>query len=690
MKPTRIVFVRAIAVLLALAPVIVFDAGAQISSGELQIKGGDDLSPVCPLTHTEVQAEIVGLVSRTTLWQTFENPLDQKIEAVYVFPLPQDAAVDEMIIQLGERTIMGVMMPRPEARKTYERAKRQGQVASLLDQERPNIFTQSVANIEPGARIVIQLSYLETLKFQDGVFEYVFPMTVGPRYIPGRLPEKEDPDEVQTELQLLTDERAKVQQQGVIVPDARKLNPPMITPEMRAGHEIELSVRINGQLPLSEVESVLHEVDIDWGEASSTVSLKRLGEIPNRDFILKFCTASDQIEDSLLLYTDERGGFFTLFLQPPRWATPEQILPKEMIFVIDCSGSMSGFPIEKAKETMAYCIDRLNPEDTFNLISFSGGTGSCFECPMPNTEENRQKALQYLGNLRGGGGTEMMKALKIALEDQLDAERLRVVCLMTDGFIGNDFELIDAVQRNAGSARLFAFGAGNSVNRFLLDGMARAGRGAVEYVTLRSGAELAAMRFYQRVHAPVMTEITIDWSQLPVLETFPASIPDLFSEQPIMVHGRLSELSGGNIVLRGRTAGGLIEEVIPVKLADASESHECLASLWARAKVGNLMRRDLRAMQRNNFPAELKEEIIELAMEFCLMTQFTSFVAVEVERITEGDEARKMAVPAHLPEGVSKLALVGGATTDLLWLLLGAILLTLGGFTFWQRRRLAR
>jgi Ca-activated chloride channel family protein len=618
-------------------------AQERVPAGELQIVGREEgQAAVCPLKHTDVRSEIVGFVARTTVRQIFYNPLDVKIEAVYVFPLPQDAAVDDMVMLVGDRRIVGQIKERSEAREIYEEARAAGHVASLLDQERPNIFTQSVANIEPGVQVEIEISYVETLKYEDGVFEWVFPMVVGPRYIPGggsaRAPMTSGTP---------TDQ----------VPDAGRITPP-VTPEgTRAGHDISVSVLIDAGMELYDLDSVLHEVEVVAdGPTRAAVTLKSQAEIPNKDFVLRYRLATDEIGDAYLAHHDERGDFFTLILQPPRRVVPEQLVNRELIFVLDTSGSMRGYPIAKAKEVMSKLIDTMHEGDTFNLITFAGHTSVLWEAPRSNTPENRAEAQDLLMQKRGGGGTEMMKAINAALvqtRSASDGKAIRIVCFMTDGYVGNDMEIIDAVNRNADTTRVFSFGVGNSVNRYLLDGMAHAGRGAVEYVTLESQADGAVERFHERVLAPVLTDIEIDWGTLPVADVYPQRVPDLFSAKPIMVHGRLTGPAEGTITLRGNTGMGVYEETIGVSLPGEPPDHDALASLWARAKVADLMNRDLAAMQRGEFPEDLKSEITSLGIEFRLMTQFTSFVAVEEMTVTVGGEPTKINVPVEMPDGVS-------------------------------------
>jgi Ca-activated chloride channel family protein len=378
---------------------------------------------------------------------------------------------------------------------------------------------------------------------------------------------------------------------------------------------------------------------------------------------LHYRTATPEIGDAVLVHGDERGMFFTLVLQPPQRVLPTQAVPKEMLFVIDRSGSMSGFPLEKAKEAMRLAIANMNPNDTFNLLSFSEKVDRFFDKPSPNTPENRAKALQYLATLDASGGTEMLGAMQEALSGPVTPGRVRIVCFMTDGYVGNDMDIIDAVHKNADTARVFAFGIGNSVNRFLLDGMARAGRGEVEYVTLKSQAEGAAEQFYERIHAPVLTDIVVDWGTLPVTDVHPEHFPDLFGSKPVMIHGRLAGPAEGTITLRGNTASGPFARQLSVTVPNKPARQSALASLWARAKVGDLMMQDYAALQRGSFPEPLRKEIVALGTEFRLLTQFTSFVAVEEMTVTAAGEPTKIAVPVEMPEGVSYEGVFGAAST---------------------------
>ncbi|HWT01891.1 MAG TPA: VIT domain-containing protein [Pyrinomonadaceae bacterium] len=589
---------------------------------------------LCPLKHTDVKAEVSGFLSRVRVTQEFENPFKEKIEAVYTFPLPQAAAVDDMTMTVGDRTVRGRILRREEAQAVYEAAKAGGQVAGLLDQERPNIFTQSVANIMPGERVVVTISYVETLKYEEGAYEFVFPTVVGPRYIPGA-PSGTNPGGT-TE-----------------VPDAQKITPPVTPKGTRAGHDISLEVALDAGVPVEELKSASHEIDVERPNGwTARVRLKKRDVLPNKDFVLRYKVAGGRISDALLTHRDSRGGFFTFILQPPERVTVEDVTPKEIVFVLDTSGSMSGFPIEKAKESMKLALEGLNPQDTFNLITFAGDTHVLFARPVPATPENLAKAQAFLASRSGAGGTEMMQAIKAALDPSDAQGHIRVVCFMTDGHVGNDFGIISEVQKHP-NARVFAFGIGSSINRFLLDKIAEEGRGEVEYVGLSDDGSLAARRFHERVRSPLLTDISVDWAGLPVADIYPKRIPDLFSAKPVILSGRYTKGGRGVVRLKGRVSGREFVREIPVELPEAEARHDVLATLWARTRVSDLMAQDYEGLQRNSAHADSKETITQLGLEYRLMTQFTSFVAVEEMVVTEGGVPRRIEVPVEMPEGMS-------------------------------------
>ena len=627
-------------------------AGQNSSSSQLQIMGKDGkVAGFVPLKHTSIRTEISGFVARTEVTQEFENVLPDAVEAIYVFPLPHESAVDGMTMTVGQREIRAVIKEREEARKIYEAARDAGHTAALLDQERPNIFTQSVTNIPPGGTVVIKLSVIELLKYEAGVYTFAFPLVVGPRYIPG--------------APTGPPQRGTMPNTGQ-VPDASNISPPVAgihTDDLHAGHDVSVEVTLAAGVPVGDVESTSHKIFADrTGADSYHVKLADDLVLPDKDFILKYKVAGAGIGDAVLAHADKSGGYFTLILQPPEKPAEESLVPRQLIFVLDTSGSMWGYPIEMAKKTIARALDNLRKDETFNLITFSGDTRILFPEPVPATAENVAKAKHVLAGAYGSGGTEMMKAIRTALGDDagagkpMEADPVRVVCFMTDGYVGDDAEIIAEVKKHT-DARVFSFGIGTAVNRFLLAKMAEEGHGDVEFVTAPGEAQAAADRFYERVHSPVLTNISIDWNGMPVTDIYPREVRDLFSAKPIIITGRFTGNPAGKITIKGYQGTGNFSRAIPIDFSGAGEANAALEKIWARHKVEDLMSQDWSGIQQGN--SAHKAEIIQVGLEHSLATQYTSFVAVEEQTVVQDGKPVRIEVPVELPQGVSPLAVPG-------------------------------
>ena len=612
---------------------------------------GSDLG-TCPLQHTAVHAEIAGFVARVRVTQTFTNPFPDPIEAVYTFPLSARAAVDAMWIRTENRTIRGEIKRREEARRIYDAARQRGQLAGLLDQERPNIFTQSLANLMPGAAVEVRIEYVEPLSYHDGAFDFSFPTVVGPRFIPG-VPTGHGgtgwaPDTTR-------------------VPDASRITPP-VTPEgTRAGHDIEIEVELDAGVAVEDIQSPLHEIDADrLGPTTAHVQLRSQAEIPNRDFVLRYRVAGEAVRSGYLAHrTEGKDGYVSFILVPPMRVAPALAAPKELIFVVDRSGSQSGLPLEKAKETMRWILDHMNPNDTFQVVDFSNTTNVLFPGPQLASPEMKRQAQAHIDALQANGGTMMAEAVRKVCAMPAAGNRLRVVVFMTDGYIGNDFEVISLVRELRGTSRWFPFGTGNSVNRFLLDNMAREGGGEVEYVLLSDPGEAIAQRFWDRIGSPVLTDVQLQFEGLDVLDVYPQQVADVWAERPLIIHGRYRQAGSGRVVLRGYQQGQPYEEPLEVTLPERADDHAGIASMWARARVDQLMSQDLAALQTGNFNDTLREQIVTVALEHRIMTQFTSFVAVEDRIVNEGGQQTTVAVPVEMPEGVRYEGIFGiGAEAD--------------------------
>jgi len=605
----------------------------------------------CPLKHTAVSADISGYVARVTVKQTFSNPFTKKIEAVYTFPLAENGAVDEMVMKVGTRTIHGTIKKREEARQIYEEAMAQGHVASLLEQERSNIFTQSVANIEPGKDIEVTISYIETLPYESGKYSFAFPTVVGPRFIPGNAVS------------------GGAQGGGFApntnqVPDASRITPTPVKEGERAGHDLSIDIHLNAGMPVSAVNSALHEVSIkNNGNSSADISLVNKNTIPNKDFVLSWNVAEDTLKSGYLTYKnkEDKDGYFTLMLMPPKRVTPATTAPKELIFVIDCSGSQSGAPLQKAKDAMLYMLDHMNSNDTFQIITFNNNVETFSAKPELSSNEMKERARDFINKMQARGGTWMAPAVEKACSTEADSHRLRIVTFMTDGYVGNDFEILGLVKKLRGNSRWFPFGTGNSVNRMLIDGMAKEGGGEAEYVLLNSSAQEVGKKFYERIGSPVLTDVKLSFDGLEVKEVFPKEVSDVYAERPLYFKGRYTAPRAGTITLTGFSAGKPYKQTMHVNFPEADKKNPGIASLWARAKVDRLMSEDWFGAQQGQVNKEIKDEIIATALKHHIMTQYTSFVAVDDAVKTKGDKAEKVNVPIEMPDGVSREGVFGNA-----------------------------
>lgn len=570
-----------------------------------------------PLAHTDVKASVNGYISTVEVTQQFNNPYTQKIEAVYVFPLPHNAAVNEFIMTIGKRRIRGIIRERKEAEQIYEEAKRQGYVATLLTEERPNIFTQSVANIEPGNEIDVNIKYFSALDYVDGWYEFVFPMVVGPRF-----------------------------------------NPPGVTnavdvsyskPGERNGYDISLRVDLNAGLPIEQFECKTHAVTKTVSSPDHlVVQLNSEDAIPNKDFVFRYRVGGGSIKSSLLTDHDERGGYFTLMLLPPEELGNLPRQPLELVFVLDCSGSMSGRPIERAKAAIERGLGLLRSGDSFQLINFSASTSQLGPAPVEATPENVQRGLNYLHSLNAEGGTMMMDGIKAALDFPHDPERQRFVCFLTDGYVGNETEILGEIHKRLGDSRIFSFGIGTSENRYLLDHMAKAGRGAVAYLGPNDSAANIMESFFEQISHPALTDIKVDWGTMQVSEVFPAQIPDLFPGRPVILTGRFAGNGATNIRVTGNQSNSSVRLDIPTNPDEHSVSDKSLPSIWARMKIAELA--DRTTYQSD---PELPYEIKQVALDYGLTSPFTAFLAVDASEVTEGTEYKTVPVAVPVPEGVN-------------------------------------
>ena len=610
-------------------------------------RAGDGGAPVpFALVHTRVVAQVSGDVARVEVTQYYANPSKDRLEAVYAFPLPPNAAVTDMLFRIGNRVVLSEVRRREQARREYEAARAEGQTAALTEQERPNLFTQSVANIPPGATVAVVIRYVHEVPLDDGRYLFHFPTTIGPRYAPGEpLSEASGPGFAPD-----TD----------LVPDASRITPPVVKPAQPAPHDVDILVRLLPGDAFEDVAARSHRVETGLdGEGARLVALAEDDRRPDKDFVLTWRAAGNAPGAHALVQREKGGDYLLLFLQPPAEVTAAQVRPKELVFLLDKSGSMSGAPIDRARALIGRALQASGPDDTFQIIAFDGAAQSMTEGSLPATPENVARGLAWLDQLRGGGGTEMLRGIRAALAQPADPRRLRMVVFCTDGFIGNEAQIIEAVGELRGSARVFGFGIGSSVNRYLIEGVGRAGRGASEVVDLNESPEPAVQRLFKRLDRPVLTDLEASFEGGEVTDLLPARLPDLFAGQPLALAGRLSGAAPHHVALHGRLGQVPWSARIAVSASPAPSGGGPVAgTLWARRKIDELL--DARPAS----PApEAVEEVVALALRFKLVTRYTSLVAVERElRVDPALPLTRSVVPGPLPQGVSYEGIFGPAS----------------------------
>ncbi|MEP0868693.1 after-VIT domain-containing protein [Trichocoleus desertorum AS-A10] len=592
------------------------------------------------LKHTEVKAKVAGNISRVEVTQTFENPFKDPLEAIYVFPLPDEAAVDDMEIKIGDRVIKGDIKKREEAQKIYEQARQQGRTAGLLEQERDNIFTQSLANIRPSERIEVTIRYSDSLKFEGGDYEFVFPMVVGPRYIPGNAIDNSGDTDV--------------------VPDASRITPPVLKPGTRSGHDIGVTVEIDAGLPVREVRSPSHKLSVEPSGNTTKVQLVAEDKIPNKDLILRYRVAGNETQATVLTQADKKGGHFAVYLIPAVQYRSNEIVPKDVVFLMDTSGSQEGDPLAKSQELMRRFINGLNPNDTFSIIDFSNTTTQLSPAPLPNTSANRAKAIAYVDQLKANGGSELLNGIQAVMNfPAAESGRLRSVVLLTDGYIGNENQVIAEVQRQLKPGnRLYSFGVGSSVNRFLLDRLAEVGRGTSQVIRQDEPTQQVSEKFFRQINNPVLTNVQVTWQGSGAApEIYPLAAPDLFASQPLVLFGRKSDRASGSLKITGVAAGGeRYEKTLKVNF-DQGDNNPAIAQLWGRVRIKDLMNQMFGGETTSGVAA-----VTDTALAYRLLSQYTAFVAVSDEvRVNPDGTRQRVQVPVEMPEGVSYEGVFGSA-----------------------------
>jgi len=583
-----------------------------------------------PLKSTSANVNIAGVIADVKVAQIYKNEGKSPIEAIYVFPASTRAAVYGMTMKIGEREIVAVVQEKQAARQAYEQAKQEGKSASLLEQQRPNVFQMNVANIMPGDEVRVELNYTELLVPEGGIYEFVYPAVVGPRY------------------SNKTESTAAENDRWVASPYTHQGTAPLYTFDISAG--------LATGIPVKDIRCLSHDVNINYEQPSvASVRLKHPnGTEGNRDFMLQYRLSGNRVESGLLLYRGKDENFFLAMMQPPAKVSQDQIPPREYIFIVDVSGSMYGFPLDVSKSLLKDLISHLKPTDRFNVLLFAGGSSVLSETSLPASEENIRKAIRFIENQQGGGGTELLPALKRALSMKAGENYSRSFIIATDGYVDVEKEAFDLICNNLSGASFFAFGIGTSVNRYLIEGIAHVGRGEPFIVLNEQEAKEKAQKFRHYIEQPVLTQIHSEIKEFQVYDVEPVTIPDVLAERPVILFGKWKGNPSGTITLNGKTAQGTYRWTVKVDTVKPSTSNIALKYLWARERIRLLD--DFGSVSQTE---ELKNEITALGLKYNLLTNYTSFIAIDSEIRNKGGQSATIHQPLPLPEGVSDYA-VGG------------------------------
>nr|WP_315466210.1 VIT and VWA domain-containing protein [uncultured Rhodoferax sp.] len=617
-----------------------------------------------PLKSTQVNVKVSGVIADVTVVQTYKNEGQRAIEAKYVFPGSTRAAVHGMNVRLADRLITAKISEKQQAKIEYDAAKQEGKTAALLEQHLTNVFQMNVANIMPGDDVKVELRYTELLLPTDGNYQFVFPTVVGPRY---NSPTTQSPGSQANATWVAQP----------ILPKGQN------TPTSAATPAFDIHVSLNTPIGVKEVRSSSHTISSYTEQGGATVvSLNPTAEpTNNRDFILNYRLAGDKIETGVMLYEGQDENFFLAMVEPPKAPAATAITPREYIFVVDISGSMHGFPLDTAKGVLRELIGGLRPSDTFNVLLFSGSNSFLNPTSVPATKANIDQAIRTIDREGGGGSTELIPALKRVYAQPKAADVSRTVVVVTDGYVTVEREAFELVRNNLSSANVFSFGIGSSVNRHLMEGLARAGMGEPFIITKPAEAAEQAARFRKMIDSPVLTHVKVRFEGLDVYDVEPRQLPDLLAQRPLIVFGKWKGEAKGKLVVEGNTANGPLQNSLPITAASTDTA--ALRHLWARHRIAALS--DQEALEGGS---AAKDAITDLGLKYNLLTQYTSFLAVDqVVRNKAPSDTPSVNQPSPLPQGVENSALgaeVPSTPEPATW---GAMLMTLSVLAMLAHRR---
>jgi Ca-activated chloride channel family protein len=624
------------------APVRLSEAGG----GELLRKTPYGLVPL-PLLELKVSLEVTGVLVHGVVTQTFRNPAREAIECVYVFPLPERAAVHRMEMRIGERSIFSIIKEKEEAKQIYEQARQEGRKAALLEQERPNLFTTSAANVNPGESVEIELAYLQEIDYDDGEFGLTVPLTLTPRFATNA------------------------------AGDADRIDASFARPGSAAFPRAELEVRIHPGFPIETVESASHSIRTFWDSDTLVVEPEGKTVAADRDFKLRWRPLlAGEPRPALFLEDRPEGRYVLMMLLPPLAGVGTgRGLPTETLFIVDVSGSMAGPSIEQARAALLAALDRLRPEDTFGILSFSEAVTPFRPGFIAASGGNLDEARAWTRSLRVESGTRIDLALAsgLSLIRSSRSSRLQRIIFLTDGAADNEDAILQDVRSGLGAARLHTLGIGAAPNRYLMRKMAAAGRGLCEFISTTDGAANRVDAFLTRLDRPVMTDLTLTWDGTAPVESYPAFLPDLHSGEPLFLSARLAPgRTVPRLVMSGTTLEGTLR--LDVTASGPAAPDSGVAVRWGRAKVESL----LDTLHDGAESDQVRRAVVEVSTAFGFVSPYTSLVAVEKFPTATGD-CQRARIANALPDGSQVLGdLPSGGTDGPILFLLGMLFLFAG------------
>ena len=644
---------------------IIPDANAVIRpelGGTIKVHTKEGAAFDLPALKTDLNVDIEGDLAGVTVVQTFINPTKAPLHATYLFPMNKDAAVHGMQMEISDEIVEAKIKKIEKAKKIFKKAKKEGKTASLLTQHRPNMFTQKIANLIPGLPIKITLKYAQTINKVDNEYQLVVPLIVGPRYQPlgsGKAPLVVDQN-IAVGVKKVRSDSTYGQWEIESLPKYPSVFGP--NAQFQVDRErVSVKVNIKAGIPITNVYSHTHELDISGTEKDKVATLSDGRTIDNRDFVLNYRLTGKSTQASILTHRKEKDGYFSLLIEPPTAPQNQDITAREMIFVLDTSGSMSGEPMNASKVFMRHALKTLRPDDYFRIINFGSRSHEFTNSPIRATQNNLYRGQNHIDSLNANGGTEIAPAIVKAFSSPLINRTLRIVVFLTDGYVSNESAVMQLINEKIKDARIYAFGVGTSVNRYLLSEMGRIGHGFARYIDPTENSEEVAMKFARTLSSPLLTDISIDWNKLNVSEVTPEIIPDLFSGDSIRIQGKYEGTGLQTIRVNGKVQGREASLPLQVNLPqenfyDASTS--AISLVWARSKISDYMRQlNTRNNGRNRkfSDDELKFKVTTLGLDHSLATKWTSFVAVS-RRVVNPQ-------PEITPEAQVSLPMVKGVNT---------------------------